>query len=95
MKPSVACSLYLLPFAFFLGAMAIGVAQPDSRDPYEKQLAKASDEWKKTVQRMKLPAGVKADLWAAEPLVANIVVVCVRREGPLLRRRDVSPARTA
>ena len=45
-------------------------AQPD---PYEKQIAKASDEWKKTVKRMKLPDGVKADLWAAEPHVANIV----------------------
>src|ERR1700688_1435886 len=45
-------------------------AQPDA---YANKLAKASDDWKKTVQRMKLPAGVKADLWAAEPHVANIV----------------------
>lgn len=45
-------------------------AQPD---PYANKVAKASDEWKKTVQRMKLPEGVKADLWAAEPHVANIV----------------------
>ena len=45
-------------------------AQPD---PYAAKLGKASDDWKKTVQRMKLPAGVKADIWAAEPLVANIV----------------------
>src|SRR5207244_12748479 len=36
-------------------------------------LAKAPADWKKTAQRMKLPAGVKADLWAAEPHFANIV----------------------
>ncbi|MBI3822381.1 MAG: HEAT repeat domain-containing protein, partial [Planctomycetes bacterium] len=42
-------------------------------DPYAKRIAKASDDWKKTLQRMKLPAGVQADLWAAEPHVANIV----------------------
>src|SRR5207237_1289322 len=60
----------VLPFTF-LDTMV--VAQPDSPDPYDKQIAKASDDWKKTVQRMKLPAGVKADLWAAEPHVANIV----------------------
>ena len=45
-------------------------AQPD---PYANKVAKASDEWKKSIQRMKLPPGVKADLWAAEPHVANIV----------------------
>jgi quinoprotein glucose dehydrogenase len=48
-------------------------AQAGGGDPYAGKLAKASDEWKKTVQRMQLPAGIKADLWAAEPLVANIV----------------------
>ncbi|MSQ96167.1 MAG: c-type cytochrome [Gemmataceae bacterium] len=48
-------------------------AQPDSSDPYAKKIGKASDDWKKIVQRMKLPDGVNADLWAAEPLVANIV----------------------
>jgi quinoprotein glucose dehydrogenase len=53
-------------------------AQPD---PYAKQIAKASDEWKKTVQRMKLPAGVKADLWAGEPHVANIVSFAFDEKG--------------
>lgn len=48
-------------------------AQPERGDPYARQVARASDDWKKTMQRMKLPAGVKADLWAAEPDVANIV----------------------
>ena len=59
--------MILLPVAIFAASLE---AQPD---PYEGKLAKASDDWKKTVQRMKLPASVKADLWAAEPHVANIV----------------------
>ncbi|MBI2808580.1 MAG: HEAT repeat domain-containing protein [Planctomycetes bacterium] len=42
-------------------------------DPYVNRVAKASNEWKKTAKRMKLPPGVQADMWAAEPLVANIV----------------------
>ncbi len=45
-------------------------AQPD---PYASKIAKASEEWKKSLKRMQLPPGVQADLWAAEPHVANIV----------------------
>ncbi len=61
----------LLPL-FALAATMLDAGDPEI-DPYANRLAKASDEWKKTVQRMKLPAEVKADIWAAEPLVANIV----------------------
>jgi quinoprotein glucose dehydrogenase len=53
----------------------------DEPDPYAGRLAKASDEWKKTIQRMKLPADVKADIWAAEPLVANIVSFAFDEKG--------------
>ncbi len=63
----VASILVSFPCAAFLGA------QPEAPDPYEKRIAKASDEWKKSMQRMKLPPGVQAHLWAAEPHVANIV----------------------
>jgi quinoprotein glucose dehydrogenase len=65
----LALSLFL-PFTMFGPGLN---AQPDVSDPYANQVARASEEWKKTVLRMKLPAGVKADLWAAEPHVANIV----------------------
>jgi len=40
-----------------------------------------SDEWKKTVQGLQLPPGVKADLWAAEPHVANIVSFAFDEKG--------------
>ena len=56
-------------------------AQPEPADPYAKQVAKASDDWMKTIKRMKLPAGVEADLWAGEPDVANIVSFCFDEKG--------------
>ncbi len=68
----------ILPFTILASSTD---AQPDPTDPYANKLAKASDEWKKTVQRMKLPAGVKADLWAAEPAVANIVSFAFDEKG--------------
>ena len=64
--------------AFFAAAIE---AQPEPSDPYANKLAKASDEWKKTLQRLKLPAGVQADLWAAEPHVANIVSFAFDEKG--------------
>ena len=66
---------FSLPCSFFVAARQV---QPD---PYEKQVAKQSDEWKRTVQRTRLPAGVKADLWAEEPLVANIVSFAFDEKG--------------
>ncbi len=63
---------WAVPMACVLFGAALD-AQPNPKDPYANTVAKASDDWKKTVQRMKLPVGVKADLWAAEPHVANIV----------------------
>jgi quinoprotein glucose dehydrogenase len=52
-------------------ALLAGLAA--AQEPDAGKVAKASDEWKKTVQRLQLPKDVKADLWAAEPHVANIV----------------------
>src|SRR6516225_7230994 len=65
-------ALLALPL-LLAGTLLNAGGQADDKDPYADKLAKPSDEWKKTVQRLQLPAGVKADLWAAEPLVANIV----------------------
>src|SRR6266404_4386246 len=70
--------LFLVVFPLLVSFSA---AQPESKDPYADKLAKASDEWKKTVQRMKLPAGTQADLWAGEPHVANIVSFCFDEKG--------------
>ena len=76
----ITCCLLVALFAG-VSFVASTLAQPDENDPYSKQVAKASDDWKKTVQRMKLPAGVKADLWAGEPHVANIVSFAFDEKG--------------
>jgi len=68
----------ILPFGLFAASID---AQPEPQDPYANKVAKASDEWKKTLKRMQLPAGVGADLWAAEPHVANIVAFLFDEKG--------------
>jgi quinoprotein glucose dehydrogenase len=72
-------ALVLPPFV--LAAALLGAGGPAEPDPYAGRIGKASDDWKKTVQRMTLPAGVKADLWAAEPHVANIVAFAFDEKG--------------
>ncbi len=64
-------------------------------DPYASRLAKASDDGVKAIKRIQVPKGLKVDLFAAEPHAGQPGRVLHRREGPLLRRRDVPPARTA
>src|SRR6516165_328692 len=73
-------ALLALPL-LLAGTLLNAGGQADDKDPYADKLAKPSDEWKKTVQRLQLPAGVKADLWAAEPLVANIVSFAFDEKG--------------
>ncbi len=70
-------TLLVPPFALVTTLLFAG----DRPDPYGGKIARASDEWKKTVQRMHLPEGVRADLWAAEPLVANIVSFAFDEKG--------------
>ena len=72
--------LLLLPFAV-LAVPLLHADGPADSDPYAGRIAKASRDWERTVQRMQLPAGVKADLWAAEPLVANIVSFAFDEKG--------------
>ena len=65
LRPLTVLSLILLTLA-----VTSLEAQPD---PYANKVAPASDQWKTVAKRMQLPPGVKVDLWAAEPHVANIV----------------------
>jgi quinoprotein glucose dehydrogenase len=52
-------------------------------DPYADRVAKANDEWKKTIQRIQLPKGsnLVATKWAAEPHVANMVAFAFDHKG--------------
>ena len=49
-----------------------GIKDPGTRVPYP-EVAPASDEGVQALERMKLPEGLQASLWAAEPMLANPV----------------------
>src|SRR5438552_9732812 len=69
------------PLFFIVAATLLRGGDQSEKDPYAGRIGRASEDWKKTVQRMQLPAGVKADLWAAEPHVANIVSFAFDEKG--------------
>src|SRR5262249_45205967 len=50
-------------------------------DPQASKIAKASDDAQKTLKRMQIPKGLAAELWAAEPLLANPVAFCFDEKG--------------
>jgi quinoprotein glucose dehydrogenase len=50
-------------------------------DPHANKIAKASDDALKTLKRMQIPKGLAAELWAAEPLLANPVAFCFDEKG--------------
>src|SRR5262245_29215612 len=53
---------------------------PD-RAPYEPKVAPASNEPEKARTGFSVPAGLKLDLYAAEPLLANPVAFCFDEKG--------------
>ncbi len=55
-----------------------GVAAKSSYDP---PIAKASDEGLKAIRSFRVPAGLKVELFAAEPLLANPVAFCLDENG--------------
>src|SRR5689334_16624136 len=44
-------------------------------------LRPASDAGERAIQRMKVPAGLKISLWAAEPMMANPNAFCIDEQG--------------
>ncbi|HWA84738.1 MAG TPA: HEAT repeat domain-containing protein [Opitutus sp.] len=72
-------------------AVEIEPEEEDSSAPHElkdigtrvaaPEIAPASDEGREALQRMKLPAGLKASLWAAEPMLANPVAFNFDEQG--------------
>lgn len=57
-----------------------GVKDPGTRIA-APEIAPASDEGEQALERMKLPAGLKASLWAAEPMLANPVAFALDEQG--------------
>src|SRR6516165_6010207 len=70
MQRTIAVSLLILG-ALFLSWLT-EAAEPAAK-PYSPRVAPASDEAVKAIKRFRLPKGVEARVWAAEPLLANPV----------------------
>src|SRR5260370_28368307 len=50
-------------------------------EPNEPVVAAASDDGERALSRIKVPAGLKLQLWAAEPLLANPVPFSIDERG--------------
>jgi quinoprotein glucose dehydrogenase len=63
----------------FLGFAGVALlpAADNPAKPYDPHVAPASDEGQRAIQRIRVPAGLKVELFAAEPLLANPVAFCV------------------
>ena len=78
--------LHRLVFALFLTCLWTNSAwavPPDAAatPPDEPKIAAASDEGERALAGFKVPAGLKGELWAAEPLLANPVSFCLDNRG--------------
>jgi len=64
-------------------SIAIATAQEPHPAPsdYNPKVSKASDEGLKAIPRIVIPKGLKIDLFAAEPLLANPVAFCIDERG--------------
>ena len=54
--------------------------KPENRQP-KPVVAPASPEAANNLKRIKVPAGLQLDLWAAEPMLANPVAFCIDERG--------------
>jgi len=72
-------SRWIVPLAVFVCAFASLTAQ--DADPYAKEIAPASDEAVKAMRRFRLAEGMKAEVFAAEPLLVNPIAFCFDEKG--------------
>ncbi|HEV3235473.1 MAG TPA: PQQ-dependent sugar dehydrogenase, partial [Gemmataceae bacterium] len=68
-------------FIFFGLSMDGGQAADPKEKGYSPFIAEASDEAVKAMKGFRVPAGMKASLFAAEPLLANPVAFCFDEKG--------------
>ena len=84
MKPSVLISRLAV---FILAGTGAVCAQTLELEPFERLpnpvMDPASDDAKLALQRFSLPQGLKASLWAAEPMLANPVAIDFDEKGRL------------
>jgi quinoprotein glucose dehydrogenase len=58
-----------------------GAADHGPTKPFEPKIAPASDEPRQAMARIRVPTGLKIELFAAEPLLANPVAFCFDEKG--------------
>jgi quinoprotein glucose dehydrogenase len=66
---------------FVLAAATLPVNQLKAGVPNDPKVATASNEGDLALSRIKVQPGLKLDLWAAEPLLANPVAFCIDERG--------------
>jgi quinoprotein glucose dehydrogenase len=59
----------------------LAVLAGDLPKPYNPRVLPASDEPARAVKNIRVPQGMKIDLWAAEPMLANPVVFSIDHKG--------------
>lgn len=62
-------------------AVAEGDDPRSAGKPYTPRIAAASEEGERAIRITRVPAGVKVELFAAEPLLANPVAFCIDEKG--------------
>jgi quinoprotein glucose dehydrogenase len=71
-----------LPALFLLLVpAALTVLAGEQPKPYTPRVLPASDEPERAMKNIRVPQGMKIDLWAAEPLLANPVVFSIDHKG--------------
>jgi quinoprotein glucose dehydrogenase len=72
----------LVLFAFFVAdAFPAAFNSGLAAEPNEPYVAPASDDGERAISRIRTPAGLKLDLWAAEPMLANPVAISIDERG--------------
>src|SRR5689334_1928514 len=68
-----------LPAGLFLAGLL--AAQPQVQPAYQAKVMPSSPEAELRIKKFRVPAGLKVELWAAEPMVANIVAFSFDERG--------------
>jgi quinoprotein glucose dehydrogenase len=67
--------------SLFYSVCSSARADDSITDPYANRVHEASNEGTKALKRIEVPKGLTVSLFAAEPLVANIVSFCIDNQG--------------
>jgi quinoprotein glucose dehydrogenase len=78
---SVSYATHLFRYSVVLTLVFCGLALADDVPIIPPQIAPASNEGELAIGKMKLPKDLKAELFAAEPMVSNPVALCVDEMG--------------